>query len=251
MAANQGDPHHREPGQRRPICGVCTKPLRLCLCGRLRCPPLDTTVGVTILQHVMEASHPLNSTRVARLGLRNLAVAQVSDVNHRASFHLRTLDGAAASGRGHAAATGNRGRLDGPGEIQVLEGDCFGVGTGGLAALGQCEGERFDSAIQPDGISDGISGELGGAISCDRCDYVTTGIHDSSDLGVNDANLGGSSCGEGLDLVDAPDKIGYDLDGDVCGVGIDLSGDEGFRFQNLMMTEKMLELPLLLRKAGL
>ena len=49
----------------------------------------------------MEAHHPLNSTRVARPGLRNLAVAQVTDVNHRARFILTTLDaggGAAASG---------------------------------------------------------------------------------------------------------------------------------------------------------
>ncbi|XBI45300.1 hypothetical protein VPH35_109787 [Triticum aestivum] len=82
----------REPGQRprRPVCAVCTKPLRVCLCGRLRGPPLDTAVGVTVLQHPTEAQHPLSSVRVARLGLRNLAVAQVADVAHRASFLLTT-----------------------------------------------------------------------------------------------------------------------------------------------------------------
>uniref|UniRef100_J3LQD0 tRNA-uridine aminocarboxypropyltransferase n=1 Tax=Oryza brachyantha TaxID=4533 RepID=J3LQD0_ORYBR len=232
MAANRGGgegeaaPHHREPGQRRPMCGVCTKPLRLCLCGRLRRPPLDTTVGVTVLQHVMEASHPLNSTRVARLGLRNLAVAQVSDVNHRASFHLRTLDGAAASGRGHAAAAGNRGRSDVPGEIHVPE-----DGRGGVAGPEPCEGEILDSAIRPAGIS----GELDGEISCAGCDFVMKGINASGDLDMKDANLGGSSDSgtERLDLVDVPDRIGCDLDGEVCGVQSDLSGNEGFSFQNM------------------
>uniref|UniRef100_A0A0E0KFP0 tRNA-uridine aminocarboxypropyltransferase n=1 Tax=Oryza punctata TaxID=4537 RepID=A0A0E0KFP0_ORYPU len=225
MAANQGEgqsePHRREPGQRRPMCGVCTKPLRLCLCGRLRRPPLDTAVGVTVLQHVMEAGHPLNSTRVARLGLRNLAVALVGDVNHRASFHLRTLD---------AAAAGNRDRPDGPGEIHVPEGDGFGGGTGGPAGPGQCEGETLDSAI----CSDGISGELGGPISC-ASDYVTKGINASSDLGAKDVNLGGSSDfgGEILDLVDIPDRIGYDLNGEICSVKSDLGGGDGLGFQSM------------------
>uniref|UniRef100_A0A0D9VVS1 tRNA-uridine aminocarboxypropyltransferase n=1 Tax=Leersia perrieri TaxID=77586 RepID=A0A0D9VVS1_9ORYZ len=125
MAANQCDSHHREPGQRRPMCGVCTKPLRLCLCGRLRSPPLDTAVGVTILQHVMEANHPLNSTRVVRLGLRNLAVVQVGDVNHRATFHLTTLDSVA----------GNRRCSDGPGED-----DGGNVSEFQMAAAQNCNG---------------------------------------------------------------------------------------------------------------
>ncbi|KAE8802261.1 putative LRR receptor-like serine/threonine-protein kinase [Hordeum vulgare] len=64
----ESDAHLREPGQRgrRPVCGACTKPLRVCLCGRLRGPPLDTAVGVTMLQHPTEAHHPLSSVRVAR-----------------------------------------------------------------------------------------------------------------------------------------------------------------------------------------
>uniref|UniRef100_A0A0E0D2W4 tRNA-uridine aminocarboxypropyltransferase n=1 Tax=Oryza meridionalis TaxID=40149 RepID=A0A0E0D2W4_9ORYZ len=224
MAANQGEAHRREPGQRRPMCGVCTKPLRLCLCGRLRRPPLDTAVGVTVLQHLMEAGHPLNSTRVARLGLRNLAVALVGDVNHRASFHLRTLDAA-------AAAAGNRDRPDGPGEIRALEGDGFGGGTGGPAGPVQCEGETLDSAI----CSNGISGELGGAVSCARRDYVTKGINASNDLGVKAANIRGSSDigGEILDLVDIPDRIGCDLDGEICIVKSNLGGGEELGFLSM------------------
>ncbi|XBH77104.1 hypothetical protein VPH35_103631 [Triticum aestivum] len=80
MATAASGPQLLEPGQprrRRPVCAVCTKPLRVCLCGRLRGPPLDTTVGVTVLQHPTEARHPLSSVRVA-------------DVAHRASFLLRT-----------------------------------------------------------------------------------------------------------------------------------------------------------------
>ncbi|KAF8722288.1 hypothetical protein HU200_022599 [Digitaria exilis] len=103
-AAIQSDAPRREPGQRRPMCGVCTKPIRLCLCGRLRSPPVDTAVGVTVLQHAMEVHHPLNSTRVARLGLRNLAVAQVTDVNHRAHFVLTTLEAGAAAALGTVTA---------------------------------------------------------------------------------------------------------------------------------------------------
>ncbi|KAG8097505.1 hypothetical protein GUJ93_ZPchr0013g36637 [Zizania palustris] len=207
MAANQGQgqgqgqsgPHHREPGQRRPMCGVCAKPLRLCLCGRFRSQPLDTTVGVTILQHAMEANHPLNSTRVARLGLRNLTVAQVTDVNHRARFLLRTLDAAAASGH--------------------------------TSALGPCEVERLDSAVLPSGIS----GEMGRVFSCARCDHVTTGIGASSNLGVKDVDLGdcSHSSGESLDLGDVPDRIGCDLVGAACDVESDFSGGEGFKFQNM------------------
>jgi hypothetical protein len=89
---------------------------------------VDNAVGVTVLQHAMEAHHSLNSTRVARLGLRNLAVAQVTDVNHRARFILTTLDaggGAAASGPTGgpmSARFGNHDRSDGPEEIELQDG---------------------------------------------------------------------------------------------------------------------------------
>ncbi|XP_047087118.1 uncharacterized protein LOC124698698 [Lolium rigidum] len=115
MAASEApsDPHRREPGQRRPMCAVCTKPLRACLCGRLRGPPLDTAVGVTVLQHTMEVNHPLSSIRVARLGLRNLAVTQVTDVNYRASFRIRTLDAASNLGGGETEAVSRQGGAEG------------------------------------------------------------------------------------------------------------------------------------------
>ncbi|CAL4917665.1 unnamed protein product [Urochloa decumbens] len=166
-AASQSDAPRREPGQRRPMCGTCTKPLRLCLCGRLRSPPVDNAVGVTVLQHSMETHHPLNSTRVARLGLRNLAVAQVTDVNHRAHFTLTTLGagGAAASGLVCGPVTARSGHLAFP-----LDGSC--------------------------GKSDG---EVGAS-----CDFESD-LNSSGDLGVEDVNFGGSR--DNLDNGEVDDGI--------------------------------------------
>lgn len=45
-----------------------------------------------ILQHCLERKHPLNSTRIAKLGLKNLSVVSVSDVNFEAQFMIRFLD---------------------------------------------------------------------------------------------------------------------------------------------------------------
>ncbi|CAM0958350.1 unnamed protein product [Alopecurus aequalis] len=169
MAA--GDPHRREPGQRRPMCAVCAKPLRVCLCGRLRGPPLDTTVGVTVLQHTKEVNHPLSSIRVARLGLRNLAVTQVTDVNHRASFLLRTLDGASMAsdlGGGETdAAAGNHVCSDGPGQISVRDtngsGPCEGQGLDFAVSCGS-EDMAVNTCLQlgPQNAQIAISGQSGG-----------------------------------------------------------------------------------------
>ncbi|KAJ6791173.1 Uncharacterized protein M6B38_245915 [Iris pallida] len=74
------------PPPKRPFCPRCSKPLRVCLCSRLRSAPLANPVPITILQHSLERDHPLNSARVARLGLRNLDVVPVTDVNFRAHF---------------------------------------------------------------------------------------------------------------------------------------------------------------------
>lgn len=55
-------------------------------------------MNVTILQHALESKHPLNSTRIARLGLKNLTVATVSDVNFEARFMIRLMDPNSKSG---------------------------------------------------------------------------------------------------------------------------------------------------------
>ncbi|XP_010930226.1 uncharacterized protein [Elaeis guineensis] len=77
---------------KRPFCQNCSKPARLCLCSRLQIPHLDNSIAVTILQHSLEKNHPLNSTRIAKLGLKNLAVIAVTDVNFQAQFLIRPLE---------------------------------------------------------------------------------------------------------------------------------------------------------------
>ncbi|KAH0468937.1 hypothetical protein IEQ34_002169 [Dendrobium chrysotoxum] len=82
----------REGTARRPFCHCCSKPARICLCDRLKSPPLDNSIAVTILQHSREKTHPLNSSRVARLGLKNLCVVPVTDVIFQAQFLVRPLE---------------------------------------------------------------------------------------------------------------------------------------------------------------
>ncbi|CAN6298718.1 unnamed protein product [Urochloa humidicola] len=193
-AASQSDAPRREPGQRRPMCAACTKPFRLCLCGRLRSPPVDTAVGVTVLQHAMEAHHPLNSTRVARLGLRNLVVAQVTDVNHRAHFSLTTLGagGAAASDLGCGPVTAHAGHLTFP-------------------RYGTC------------GKSDG---EVGAS-----CDFEESGLNSSGDLGVEDVSFGG--CRDNLNIGEVRDGTFCDFVREVGSPDCAHDGEVSFGFKKI------------------
>ncbi|KAL9444437.1 hypothetical protein AB3S75_017597 [Citrus x aurantiifolia] len=77
---------------KRPICPSCSKPTRLCLCNRIHDPGLENSVSVTILRHSLERNHPLNSTRIAKLGLKNVTVATVFDVNFEARFDIRLTE---------------------------------------------------------------------------------------------------------------------------------------------------------------
>lgn len=77
---------------KRSICPSCSKPTRLCLCNRIQDPGLENSVSVTILQHSLERNHPLNSTRIAKLGLKNVTVATVFDVNFEARFDIRLTE---------------------------------------------------------------------------------------------------------------------------------------------------------------
>ncbi|CAM8947945.1 unnamed protein product [Rhodiola kirilowii] len=79
------------PPSKRSICPSCSKPPRTCLCTRFQSPPLDNSVSVTILQHTLERNHPLNSTRIAKLGLTNLVIANVPDVLTQATFVISLL----------------------------------------------------------------------------------------------------------------------------------------------------------------
>ncbi|KAJ0101757.1 hypothetical protein Patl1_04228 [Pistacia atlantica] len=78
-----------EAKSKRPICPFCSKPTRICLCNRIQNPGLENSVSVTILQHSLERKHPLNSARIAKLGLRNVTIATVSDVNFEVRFDIR------------------------------------------------------------------------------------------------------------------------------------------------------------------
>ncbi|XP_006401516.2 uncharacterized protein LOC18018828 [Eutrema salsugineum] len=78
-----------ESQSKRPTCPSCAKPTQLCLCKRMRSPCLDNEVSVTILQHSLERKHALNSTRIARLGLKNVSVTTVFDVHDEAEFIIR------------------------------------------------------------------------------------------------------------------------------------------------------------------
>jgi hypothetical protein len=157
----------------------------------------------------MEAHHPLNSVRVARLGLRNLAVTQVTDVNHCARFILTTLraggedavsnlGGGIAGPVAAAASIGNDGRSDGPGEIVTQIGD----------GLGLHEGERFELALPPDGIFVQSNRKIDATY-----DFEKTAPDACGDLGTEDANLGCSD--EKLDdvLVAEVDSLGCGYNG--------------------------------------
>ncbi|KAK3424095.1 hypothetical protein EUGRSUZ_F00879 [Eucalyptus grandis] len=82
----------RSTNPKRPVCPSCSKPARTCLCTRIRSPRLDHPVRVTVLQHSLERKQPLNSTRILTLGLKNVAVAAVSDVNSGAEFSILPLE---------------------------------------------------------------------------------------------------------------------------------------------------------------
>ncbi|XP_077220462.1 DTW domain-containing protein isoform X2 [Tasmannia lanceolata] len=80
-----------QPRTKRPFCPSCSKPASVCLCSRIKSPPIDNSISVTILQHNHEKNHPLNSTRIANLGLKNLEIFTVSDVHFQAKFEIQSL----------------------------------------------------------------------------------------------------------------------------------------------------------------
>ncbi len=53
----------------RPACARCQRPLSLCLCALI--PSLSSHTRILLLQHPSERRHPLNTARLAALGLAN------------------------------------------------------------------------------------------------------------------------------------------------------------------------------------
>ncbi|KAJ0765686.1 putative DTW domain-containing protein DTWD2/YfiP [Helianthus annuus] len=80
------------PDNRRPTCPSCSKPTRVCFCNRFKTPVLDNSIAVTLLQHRLEKKHPLNSAKIATLGLKNVNLAYVSDVVSQAHFDIHFID---------------------------------------------------------------------------------------------------------------------------------------------------------------
>ncbi|CAN0897434.1 tRNA-uridine aminocarboxypropyltransferase 2 [Linum grandiflorum] len=79
--------------KKRPTCPSCSKPLQICLCAKLKHHGgsllLENKVSVTILQHSLETKHPLNSARIAKIGLKNVRLHTVSDVLSDARFVIQ------------------------------------------------------------------------------------------------------------------------------------------------------------------
>lgn len=61
----------------RPACARCQRPLSLCLCALI--PRLESRTRVLLLQHPSERRHPLNTARLAALGLVN-AQLEIGDL---------------------------------------------------------------------------------------------------------------------------------------------------------------------------
>ncbi|EPS68412.1 hypothetical protein M569_06355 [Genlisea aurea] len=84
---------------KRPICTTCSKPKRTCLCGRFPSRSIENSVALTILQHSTERKHPLNSARIAAIGLKNVDLVTVSDVNSESRFSVEFPETMAPPGR--------------------------------------------------------------------------------------------------------------------------------------------------------
>ncbi|XP_057486398.1 uncharacterized protein LOC130772525 [Actinidia eriantha] len=146
-----------EPSSRRPTCPSCSKPSRLCLCTRIKTPSLNNSVAVTILQHSLEQNHPLNSTRIAALGLRNLSVVAISDVNFEARFEIRALESDSDLGFSgfESNCTGSCGKP------QNTDGFCFTIRKSGIISsfMGNIvtENPNFDLLLaSSDDLSNGF-----------------------------------------------------------------------------------------------
>jgi DTW domain-containing protein YfiP len=137
------------PSTRRPVCAKCNKPVKLCLCCRFTSAPLDNSISVTVLQHTHEVKHPLNSTRVAKLGFKNISVIHVSDVNLHAQLEIQplkdVLSGSELTRLGNSSSNTNCcENLNGKSENSSSKGECMDPAPIRLATSG---GENGNSVI--------------------------------------------------------------------------------------------------------
>ncbi|XP_073006102.1 uncharacterized protein [Typha latifolia] len=130
---------------KRLFCLACSKPARLCLCSRFESPPIDNVIGVTILQHSLEVSHPLNSTRIAKLGLKNISLFHVTDVNFQARFLIRPLEPSRGSGSSSTTRDA-RARSNFSAAQTAISGDS-GQRSAGRCENGECGGGFKNSEL--------------------------------------------------------------------------------------------------------
>ncbi|KAJ4726091.1 putative DTW domain-containing protein [Melia azedarach] len=179
---------------KRPICPFCSKPARLCLCNRIQNPGLESSVSVTILQHSLERNHPLNSTRIAKLGLKNVTIATVFDVNFEAQFDIRLIEPRQESGSGQVVA----GRLSfdhelGTGESQKVvyeDDDDFGL-KGENGADFQCKRlkkgpEEKNSLLIDINEEWSLRNDIGGKLDAKNHFRVSTSANNFKELPKND-----------------------------------------------------------------
>ncbi|MRI32109.1 DTW domain-containing protein [Endozoicomonas sp. OPT23] len=69
----------------RARCERCLKPLSMCYCKDLT--PEKATVDLLILQHFRETKHPLNTARIAELGIENCHILAGEDFSQNATFN--------------------------------------------------------------------------------------------------------------------------------------------------------------------
>ncbi|EFJ11624.1 hypothetical protein SELMODRAFT_426163 [Selaginella moellendorffii] len=72
----------------REFCERCLKAAVLCVCGMIG-EPIHNRIRVTVLQNPEEKEHHLGSVRVAMLGLKNIEVIVVPQINTGTSYRVR------------------------------------------------------------------------------------------------------------------------------------------------------------------
>lgn len=88
---------------------------------------------ITILQHSLEKKHPLNTAKIAKLGLRNVDVFSVSDVMFEAQFVIRPLE-----------QEFGLGLLGGECTLTVCENASESFGSGGNLEVGRSRKRAFN-----------------------------------------------------------------------------------------------------------
>ncbi len=69
----------------RACCESCLKPLKMCYCEALSSE--RAAVDLLILQHTKETKHPLNTARIAKLGIDNCQILVGEDFSQNPIFH--------------------------------------------------------------------------------------------------------------------------------------------------------------------